>query len=75
VRLGFEDNLFVATIEDDGRGFDVAEVLDSYDQRDSMGLINMKERAELVEGTWTIESAIGRGTKVTLIVPLPGEEI
>jgi len=75
VRLGFEDNLFVATIEDDGRGFDVAEVLDSYDQRDSMGLINMRERAELVEGTWTIESAIGRGTKVTLIVPLPGEEI
>jgi len=48
VRLGFEDNLFVATIEDDGRGFDVAEVLDSYDQRDSMGLINMRERAELV---------------------------
>jgi len=75
VRLGFEDDLFVATIEDDGRGFHVAEVLDSYDQRDSMGLINMRERAELVEGTWTIESAIGRGTRVTLIVPLPGEEI
>jgi signal transduction histidine kinase len=75
VRLGFEDNLFVATIQDDGRGFDVAEVLDSYDQRDSMGLINMRERAELVEGTWTIESAMGRGTRVTLVVPLPGEEI
>ena len=75
VRLGFEDNLFVATVEDDGTGFNVAEVLDSYDQRDSMGLINMRERAELVEGTWTIESAVGRGTKVTLIVPLPGEEI
>jgi signal transduction histidine kinase len=29
----------------------------------------------LVEGTWTIESAIGQGTKVTLIVPLPEEEI
>lgn len=75
VRLGFEDNLFVATVEDDGQGFDVAEVLDSYDQRGSLGLINMRERAELVEGTWTIESVIGRGTKVTLIVPLPGEEI
>jgi signal transduction histidine kinase len=35
----------------------------------------MRERAELVEGTWTIESAMGRGTRVTLIVPLPGEEI
>ncbi len=75
VRLGFEDNFFVATVEDDGQGFDVAEVMDSYDQRGSLGLINMRERAELVEGTWTIESAIGQGTKVTLIVPLPEEEI
>ena len=75
VRLGFEGDLFVATVEDDGRGFDVAEVLDSYAQRGSLGLINMRERAELVEGTWTIESAIGQGTKVTLIVPLPEEEI
>jgi len=75
VRLGFEDDLFVATVKDDGQGFDVAEVLDSYDQRGSLGLINMRERAELVEGTWTIESAIGQGTKVTLIVPLPEEEI
>jgi signal transduction histidine kinase len=74
VRLSFEDNLFVAMVEDDGRGFDVAEVLDSYDQRGSLGLINMQERAELVEGTWTIESATGQGTKVTLIVPLPEEE-
>jgi len=75
VRLGFEDDLFVATVEDDGRGFDVAEVLDSYAQRGSLGLVNMRERAELIEGTWTIESAIGQGTKVTLIVPLPEEEI
>ncbi|MDH4137378.1 MAG: ATP-binding protein, partial [Anaerolineae bacterium] len=75
VRLDFEDNLFVATVEDDGTGFDVAEVQDSYSQRGSLGLINMRERAELVEGTSTIESTIGRGTKVTLIVPLPEEEI
>lgn len=75
VRLGFEDDLFVVTVEDDGQGFDVAEVLDSYAQRGSLGLINMRERAELVEGTWTVESAIGQGTKVTLIVPLPEEEI
>jgi signal transduction histidine kinase len=75
VRLGFENDVFVAMVEDDGRGFNVAEVLDSYDQRGSLGLINMRERAELVEGTWTIESAIGRGTKMTLIVPLPEEEI
>ena len=75
VRLGFEDDLFIAMVEDDGRGFDVAEVQDSYDQRGSLGLINLRERAELVEGTCTIDSTIGKGTKVTLIVPLPEEEI
>jgi signal transduction histidine kinase len=75
VRLGFEGDLFVVTVEDDGKGFNVAEVMNSYDQRGSLGLINMRERAELVEGTWTIESAIGQGTKVMLVVPLPEEEI
>jgi signal transduction histidine kinase len=75
VQLGFEDNFFVAMVKDDGRGFNVSDVLESYDQRGSLGLINMRERAELVEGTWTIESATGRGTKVTLIVPLLEEEI
>jgi signal transduction histidine kinase len=75
VRLGFEDNFFVATVEDDGEGFDLDGVLESYAQRGSLGLINMRERAELVDGTWNLESAIGQGTKMTLIVPLSGEEI
>lgn len=75
VRLGFEDSFFVVTVEDDGQGFDVAEVMESYDQRGSLGLINMRERAELVDGTWSLESAFGQGTKMTLIVPLPEEEI
>ena len=38
----------------------------------SLGLLNMQERAELVNGQLTIESSPGHGTLVSLIVPLSG---
>ena len=70
VRLKLQQDLFVAEVEDDGRGFDVSSVEKGYDQRGSLGLINMKERAALVDGTLSIDSAPGKGTTVTLIIPL-----
>jgi len=53
------------TIIDDGVGFD-HEV---QQQQPEQGLINMRERAQAVEGTLTIESAPGKGTKVMVQVP------
>ena len=41
-----------------------------YDERGSLGMINMHERAELVGGQLTIASASGEGTRITLTVPL-----
>lgn len=70
VRLRIRDNTFVAEIKDDGVGFDVDAVQLSYDERSSLGMINMHERAELVGGTLTIASAPGRGTQIALAVPL-----
>jgi signal transduction histidine kinase len=58
------------SIRDDGIGFDVASIEESYAQRGSLGLLNMKERAELAHGKLTIDSKIGKGTKVTLVMPL-----
>jgi len=69
VRLGIQDNLFVAEVQDDGTGFDVAEVQLRYDERSSLGMINMHERAELVGGKLSIASATGSGTRITLTVP------
>jgi len=69
VRLGIQDNLFVAEVQDDGTGFDVAEVQLRYDERSSLGMINMHERAELVGGKLSIASAPGSGTRITLTVP------
>ena len=70
VRLHIQDNAFTAQVEDDGRGFDVDEVQVHYDERSSLGMINMHERAELVGGQLTIASAPGEGTRITLTVPL-----
>jgi signal transduction histidine kinase len=73
VRLRQQRGLFVAEIQDDGRGFDVSSVTKSYDQRGSLGLINMRERAGLLDGNVTIDSTPGQGTTVTLVVPLSSE--
>ncbi len=64
------DNTLVATIRDEGTGFDVDHVMDSYASRSSLGLQNMRDRALLINGDLRIDSAPGKGTRVTLIVPL-----
>ena len=73
VRLGQEDDLFVARIIDDGAGFDTENVAIDYDSSGSLGMVNMRERAERIEGSLRLESALGTGTTVTLVVPLTGQ--
>ena len=70
VRLWREDDLFVAQVKDDGVGFDIQSVNSSYSTRGSLGMVNMRERAERVDGSLRVESAPGKGTTVTLVVPL-----
>lgn len=70
VRFWQDKDLFVAQIKDDGVGFDVEDVMDGYSSRGSLGMVNMQERADMVDGSIKVESAPGKGTKITLIVPL-----
>jgi signal transduction histidine kinase len=60
-------------IADDGLGFDVAAVNKSYDKRGSLGMVNLRERTELVNGILHIESAPGKGTKIQVFIPLTEE--
>jgi PAS domain S-box-containing protein len=52
-------------IKDDGVGFDPQAVLESG----RLGLFGMRERAEMLNGTLTVESVIGAGTTVLAQVP------
>ena len=74
VRLKRIDHgLVLLEIQDDGVGFDVKAVTDSYDKRGSLGMINLRERTELVNGLLHIDSVPGRGTRVQIFIPLTEE--
>ncbi len=70
IRLVQEEDLFVATVTDDGDGFDPLAVSADYGARGSLGMLNMRERAERIDGSLRMDSTPGSGTVVTLIVPL-----
>ena len=59
-----DDSHLVATVHDDGVGFELANR-----RPYGMGLVGMRERAELIGAQLTLESALGTGTTVTLRVP------
>jgi signal transduction histidine kinase len=74
VRLrSFEKEMALLEIEDDGLGFDVVAVNKSYDKRGSLGMINLRERTELVNGLLNIDSAPGKGTRIQVYIPLSEE--
>jgi len=60
-------------VTDDGPGFDIARIRSTYDQRGSLGLLNMTERAQQIGGILKIESTPGTGTRVSLDVPLDAQ--
>jgi signal transduction histidine kinase len=64
--------LSVLEIIDNGLGFDVKAMSAAYDKRanSSLGMVNLRERSELVNGLLQIDSALGKGTKVQVYIPL-----
>ncbi len=57
-------------VEDNGHGFDINEVLSSYERRGSLGLISLQERTDMIGGVLKILSKPGEGTRVRVIIPL-----
>lgn len=58
------------TIRDNGKGFDMTSRSGDLPKKGKLGLTGMEERAQLLGGTLAIRSRIGRGTSVTVEVPL-----
>jgi len=57
------------TVKDNGRGFSVEQISVS-NHPNSYGLVSMRERAELVNGTVEVKSSPGQGTEVVITIPL-----
>ena len=67
--LDFQDDKVVASVEDDGSGFDVKQVRAMAQHRKGLGLSTMQERTEMLGGEVQVESNPGRGTKVRIEIP------
>jgi signal transduction histidine kinase len=61
-------NTVLITVEDDGAGFDPATT-QGTDGRRGLGLISIRERVAELHGTLRLESAPGKGTRLTVEVP------
>jgi signal transduction histidine kinase len=66
-------DLALLEIEDDGVGFNLNAVDSNYENRGSLGMVNMRERAELVNGVLHIKSSPGHGTHIQVAIPLTEE--
>ena len=68
VHLRYDDEQIVVTVDDDGKGFESAE-LDTAEGRGHYGIVGMRERAEGVGGELVVRSEPGRGTVVRASIP------
>ena len=69
VTLDFAEKQVRLTVKDDGIGFDATKPPPG---EGGFGLVGIRERAEHLHGEVKIQSAPGRGTTITLVVPVPG---
>ncbi|WP_039075344.1 two-component sensor histidine kinase DegS [Bacillus sp. MSP13] len=68
VKVEITKDFVILMIKDNGKGFDLKEAKEKKNK--SFGLLGMKERVDLLEGTITIDSKIGLGTFIMIKVPL-----
>jgi signal transduction histidine kinase len=67
--LSKEEDSLRLVIEDNGRGFDPENVLETEDVETGFGITSMKERTELSGGSFSIESREGAGTTIRAVWP------
>jgi len=70
VLLEYSSNYLTLTVEDNGRGFDLDKVTNSWWSSSTFGLMNITERVEIVGGEFVINTKEGKGA--TFIVTIPG---
>jgi PAS domain S-box-containing protein len=61
------NNSIVVVIQDNGKGFDITAV----QAKRSFGILGMRERVLSQRGKFELQSQIGKGTKITVTMPIP----
>ena len=68
VSLKHNNNDFILSIVDDGKGFDKHQV----ESKRTLGILGMKERTSMIGGTYKITSELGKGTAVEVSISVNG---
>ena len=69
ITLEFAESRVCLAVEDNGQGFNFNE-----SPNGGFGLLGMKERATLLDGTFAIDSQPGNGTRLAVTIPIAVEE-
>jgi signal transduction histidine kinase/ligand-binding sensor domain-containing protein len=64
VKIKRTERQILLTIEDNGKGFDTANI------KSGLGLVGLKERAQLLNGEFLMESKLGKGTTIQVAIRL-----
>ena len=68
VELQFDDHQVQLSVSDNGRGFSPPRNLSQLARQGSLGLLGMKERADLIGGSFEVRSSPGHGSAVAVTV-------
>lgn len=74
VDLEFLADALRIIVRDNGQGFEIPEGVGALGRAGQMGLVGMFERAEMMGGSIDLQSAIGKGTVLTVSIPLKAQE-
>jgi PAS domain S-box-containing protein len=74
IELSFKKDSIRVSIKDNGIGFNVQEVVNSKDKYRGLGLLGIRERVDLMNGSLVINSSPGNGTEIVINVPVNREQ-
>jgi signal transduction histidine kinase len=66
IGISKDDDIVELSIRDNGRGVDLAELISS----NSLGVMGMRERAAMIDGTFDIQAAANAGTLIRVRAPI-----
>lgn len=73
LELTFQKSMVKITVTDNGTGFLKERIDRKIESGSHFGLVGMRERVELLEGRMDIQSTIGVGTKLSMVIPIKSE--
>lgn len=73
VTVSHSKNLLSINVDDNGKGFNIDNLKSNSNGEGGMGLAYMKERVQYIDGRFFIHSEPGKGTRVTINIPISFE--